>query len=824
MRTEDVLAATATGLWRWDSEARTVTLDAEAARLLGLPATAGVFRESAVRSHFHPVDWNEIHGVVGLALAEGTLAEARLRIVDPQGRVLRTVRSRSKPLTLGNEPLPPMNESVPPGGSPSNLTEPSDLADPSDHMDPVDLTDPSDYMDPMDRTDPVEHASPSGPMGLTSPVGRTAPAITTDAVSPANVRNPTKESVPPEKPGGTSFVMVGTLQEVAERQSGTTRTGTGTTTGDWHRSREAFLLDAGRALAEARSTEEVLRVAASLSMPGFSPDGLAVFGVAGDRLTITGHYGHKKGDERLFNGMPLDADYPAAEVIRTGRAIYLPSPEEYRRRYPGTWPLASTFGRRSWAFLPLTVAGRTMGAWLAAFRQPVAFTTDERSVLTTVARMLAQALARAGVAETERELSLGLQRSMMPSLGPGVPGMTVAARYVPTGGGLQVGGDWYDMIPLPNGRIALVIGDVQGHDVRAAGLMGQLRIALRAYAAEGHRPDAVLSRASRFLSGLTDAYEDGEGPGPRFATCLYAEADPETGTLDIARAGHPHPVVVTADGTATIRFTDGGLPLGIESDADYPTSRLTLEPGETIMLCTDGLIETGGHDMATGWLRLRPILEQQTADLEKLADALVQAVHGPTAHYTTGPLADRREDDLAVLLLRHDGEPSQETTTRRATLTIAQAAPERISAARQQLRELLHDWADPEQVDAAVLMVSEMTTNVLVHTDGDALLIVRATGESGERRLRVEVADGSDELPHRRSPGEMASSGRGLVLLEMLADAWGVDPRGGGKLIWFELYEPGTSAEARTPAEAVAGPEPGTAAGTAAGTGTTRDA
>ncbi|MET9655956.1 SpoIIE family protein phosphatase [Streptomyces sp. NPDC006510] len=693
MRTEDVLAATATGLWHWDNGAGTVTLDAEAARLLELPAAAGVFRESAVRSRFHPVDWNEIYGVVNLALAEGTLAEARLRIMDGSGRVLRTVRSRSKPL-------------------------------------------------------------PSG------------------------------------KPAGAGYILVGTLQEVAEPQPGTTGAHT-PITGDWRRSREAFLLDAGRALAEARSTEEVLRVAASLSMPGFSPDGLAVFGVAGERLTIIGHHGHSVGDEDPFTDMPLETDYPAAEVVRTGRAIYLPSPEDYGRRYPAAWPLASRFGRRSWAFLPLIVAGRTMGAWMAGFKHPVSFSPDERSVLTTVARMLAQALTRAGVAETERALSLGLQRSMMPTLGPDIPGMTVAARYIPTGGGLQVGGDWYDMIPLPNGRVALVIGDVQGHDVRAAGLMGQLRIALRAYAAEGHRPDAVLSRASRFLSGLTDAYEGGEATGPRFATCLYAEVDPETGTLDIARAGHPDPVVTTADGTAMIRQTEGGLPLGIEEDADYPTSRLTLEPGETIMLCTDGLIETGGHDMFSGWDRLRPVLEGHTTDLEKLADALVQAVHGPTSHYTTGPLADRREDDIALLLLRRDGEPRKQPAPRRTALTIAQAEPERIAAARQQLRDLLHDWADPEQVDAAVLMISEMATNVLVHTDGDALMLAQATGEHGERRLRVEVSDGSDELPHKRRPGEMASSGRGLVLMEMLADAWGVDPQGAGKSIWFELYESG---------------------------------
>lgn len=689
MRTEDVLAATATGLWRWDNAAGTVTLDAEAARLLELPSEPGAFRESEVRSRFHPVDWNEVYGVVNLAVAEDTLAEARLRIVDERGRVLRTVRSRSKPL-------------------------------------------PAD--------------------------------------------------------GGADYVLVGTLQEVAEPQPGTTGAHT-PITGDWRRSREAFLLDAGRALAEARSTEEVLRVAYSLSMPGFSPEGLAVFGVEGERLTIVGHHGQHAGDEGPFNDMPLETDYPAAEVVRTGRAIYLPTAEDYYARYPAAWPLARRFGRHSWAFLPLIVAGRTMGAWMAGFRHPVAFSPDERSVLTTVARMLAQALARAGIAETERELSQGLQRTMMPSLVLSVPGMTVAARYVPTGGGLQVGGDWYDMIPLPNGRIALVIGDVQGHDVRAAAVMGQLRIALRAYASEGHRPDAVLSRASRFLSGLTDAHDDAEHTGARFATCLYAEADPETGTLDIARAGHPDPVVMTPDGTAVIRQTAGGLPLGIQADTDYPTTRVTLEAGETIMLCTDGLIETGGHDLATGWVRLRPILERHTDDLEKLADALVQAVHGPASHYTTGPLADRREDDVAVLLLRREGTTSLRTAPRRTALTIAQAEPERISAARQQVREMLHDWADPEQVDSAVLMISEMATNVLVHTDGDALLVAQASGEHGERRLRVEVADGSNELPHKRRPGEMASSGRGLVLMEMLADAWGVDPRGAGKSIWFELYE-----------------------------------
>lgn len=714
VRTEDVLAAIATGLWRWDNASGTVTLDSEAARLLGLPAEPVVLPEVAVRSRFHPVDWNEINGIVNLAVAEGTLAEARLRIMDKDGRVLRTVRSRSRPLE---------NRSV---------------------------------------------------------------------------------------DGRVDYELIGTIQEIAEPQPGTTAVHT-PITGDWRRSREAFLLDAGRALAEARSTAEVLRVAASLSMPGFSPDGLAVFGVAGDRLSIIGHHGHGPGDEDPFTDMRLDTDYPAAEVVRTGRAIYLPSPEDYKRRFPATWPLAQRFGRISWAFLPLIVAGRTMGAWMAAFKHPVSFSPDERSVLTTVARMLAQALQRAGVAESERELTSGLQRSMMPMLGPDIPGMQIAARYVPTGGGLEVGGDWYDMIPLPSGRFALVIGDVQGHDVRAAGLMGQLRIAVRAYASEGHRPDAVLSRASRFLAGLcsskgADSYEESDFHSPRFATCLYVECDPETGLLEVARAGHPDPAIRMTDGTVLMRPTAGGLPLGIVPDTDYPTTQFTLEPGETMMLCTDGLIETGGHDLDTGWARLRAILESETHDpgthgsddLEKLADLLVQAVHGPSSHHTTGPLADRREDDIAVVLLCRDGAgcgcgaPAAQLTrpTRRTVLTVAQAEPERIAGARRQIRELLHDWADEEQVDSAVLIVSEMITNVLMHTDGDALLVAEAVGELGTRRLRIEVADASDELPHKRHPGEMASSGRGVLLMEMLADTWGVDPRGEGKSIWFEMYEP----------------------------------
>jgi serine phosphatase RsbU (regulator of sigma subunit)/anti-sigma regulatory factor (Ser/Thr protein kinase) len=581
-------------------------------------------------------------------------------------------------------------------------------------------------------------------------------------------------------------LLSGTLHEVREIRDGTAP---GVKPpADWRRSREAFLLDAGRALAEADSTSEVMRVAATLSMPGFSPDGLAVFGVDGDRLSIIGHHGQEIGDFPLE--MPLTTEYPATTVIRTGQAVYIPSPESYQERYPFAWPLIKGYGRTSWAYLPLIVAGSTIGAWMAAFREQVDFTPDERSVLTTVARMLAQALSRASLNESERALSDGLQRTMLPSREPEIEGMAVAARYVPTGGGLQVGGDWYDVIALPSGRTALVIGDVQGHDVRAAGIMGQLRIALRAYAAEGHSPDAVLSRTSRFLAGLGD---EAHSDDPRFATCLYLEVDPADGTLDLARAGHPEPAVRLGDGTTIQRHTAGGLPLGVQPDTDYPTTRLVLEPGEVLLLCTDGLIETGGHDLESGWQRLSGVLEAGPADnLEELADSMVRAVHGPASHHTTGPLADRREDDIALLLLRRDPDgPTCAVPMRRTIMNVQQSDPGQISSARADIRALLHDWTSPDQMESAVLLVSELVTNVLVHTDHDARLIADVNGMPGTRRLHVEVGDRSDDMPHLRDPGELASSGRGLFLIEELADSWGVDPRGDGKSIWFELFESG---------------------------------
>jgi anti-sigma regulatory factor (Ser/Thr protein kinase) len=226
------------------------------------------------------------------------------------------------------------------------------------------------------------------------------------------------------------------------------------------------------------------------------------------------------------------------------------------------------------------------------------------------------------------------------------------------------------------------------------------------------------------------------------------------------------------------------------------------------MLCTDGLIETGGHDMYSGWVRVRDAMSPgPTEDLETIADNLIRAVHHPSrqeehaageeggereqdAAGVRADLAPRNEDDIALLLLRRDAGVQQRVVPeRKLVLTIEQDQAAGLSEARAQLQALLHDWAQPDQVDTAVLLTSELVGNVLMHTDQSAVLTATLSGDPGRRVLRVEVSDNGDELPHQRAPGEMASSGRGLMLLDILSGQWSVRPESEGKTVWFSLWE-----------------------------------
>ncbi|MET7643994.1 SpoIIE family protein phosphatase [Streptomyces sp. NPDC005426] len=466
-----------------------------------------------------------------------------------------------------------------------------------------------------------------------------------------------------------------------------------------------------------------------------------------------------------------DEQYPMSEVVRTLGPRFIESAEDFADSYPVLWPHISHLGITSAAYLPLIAQARPIGALGLLYSDKNGFTGDERNLLVALGSSIAQSLQRAMLYEQEHDLAEGLQQAMLPRRIPEVPGAQIAVRYRSARLGRDIGGDWYDVIPLPGGRVGAVIGDVQGHDTHAAAVMGQLRIVLRAYAAEGHSPATVMARASVFLHELdTD----------RFATCTYAEADLTTGVVQVVRAGHVDPLVRDADGSCRKVLVEGGLPLGLSAEfgrLEYPVSTVELDPGQTMVLFTDGLVELPGADLDEGTQLLVAMIRKGPQDLQKLADRLCAAV-------------DERggEDDVAVLLLRRKAAHAPQPGGR-LQQHVGQNDPEALSSARHMIRAAVRAWGAKDRADEVELAADELTTNALMHTDGGAIVTIRVlTGP--ERRLRVDVEDRSSALPRRRDAGESGVSGRGLMLVDRLADGWGVESRGTGKCVWCEFVIP----------------------------------
>jgi anti-sigma regulatory factor (Ser/Thr protein kinase) len=306
--------------------------------------------------------------------------------------------------------------------------------------------------------------------------------------------------------------------------------------------------------------------------------------------------------------------------------------------------------------------------------------------------------------------------------------------------------------------VALVIGDVQGHNVGAATLMGQMRTALRAYAVEGHPPDVVVSHANRLLVDMeTDL----------FATCCYVDIDMEEGSAWFVRAGHLPPVLRHPDGTTVITESEGGPPLGVLPQADFPMTALRLTPGTLLALTTDGLVESADIDAEDGLDHLADELSaSDPAHLGTVADTLLAGAN--------------RDDDVALLLMRYDGmalRPQRENWT-------VWRVPQAVGHARRYTRRVLRAWGVEAEADAVLLVVSELVTNALVHTDGKVRLDLTLLAD----RLRVAVADASPRTPRKPpSIGWEATGGRGILLVEAMSSAWGTVPVSGGKQVWAEV-------------------------------------
>lgn len=382
------------------------------------------------------------------------------------------------------------------------------------------------------------------------------------------------------------------------------------------------------ALTEAVTARQVSAVVTEELLPAFGGRQLAIYLLKEGHLYLEWETGFPKGFLDRFDAVGLEARIPGVETLTTGRPIFFESMQRLAAAYPGI-PMDADVGAR--AFLPLIASGRLVGSCILGFDQPRGFSPEERTVLTALAGLIAQALQRAQRYDTEAALARGLQDALLPHRLPVVNGVDTAARYLAGTQGMDVGGDWYDVIETGS-KLALVIGDVQGHGVAAAATMGQLRSAVRAFALSGHDPQEVMSGTNRLLIDLDSG---------QFASCCYIVMDPATGQTYAVRAGHPQPVLRRPDGTAEVMELPGGIVLGIDADATYPVTELHLDPGAMLALYTDGMVEQAGQDIDIGVERLRrTIAGLGASSLTDTADQVIRRARQ----------APDRPDDIALLL------------------------------------------------------------------------------------------------------------------------------------------------------------------------------
>ncbi len=382
------------------------------------------------------------------------------------------------------------------------------------------------------------------------------------------------------------------------------------------------------ALTEAVTARQVSAVVTEELLPAFGGRQLAIYLLSERHLHLAWETGFPKGFLDRFDGVGLDVSIPGVETLTTGRPIFFESMQRLADAYPGI-PMETDVGAR--AFLPLIASGRPVGSCILGFDRPRGFSPEERTVLTALAGLIAQALQRAQRYDSESALARGLQDALLPHRLPEAEGVDTLGRYLSGTQDMEVGGDWYDVIETGN-ELALVIGDVQGHGVSAAATMGQLRSAVRAFALSNHDPQEVVSGTNRLLIDLD--------PG-QFASCCYIVLDPLTGRARAVRAGHPQPVLRHPDGRTEVLDLPGGIVLGIDGHATYPVTELTLAPGAMLALFTDGLIERPGTDIDEGIERLRAtIAGVGSVPLAETANRVIEEARQATD----------RPDDIALLL------------------------------------------------------------------------------------------------------------------------------------------------------------------------------
>jgi serine/threonine-protein kinase RsbW len=490
-------------------------------------------------------------------------------------------------------------------------------------------------------------------------------------------------------------------------------------------------------IAELAASSTATSVAATLTSTALdvlAAQAAAVALLEEDRVEVAAARGYPRA---VVEAIAASEGGPGRSVIRTQHPAFLRTPEAIADRYPS---LAEHLGP-AMAELPLRVRGGVLGVLLLSFEQPRTFDLEQVDTLAAIASEAAQAIHRARVTQREREISRTLQSSLLPDEPiSSWNGARVTTWYSAGTEYLDVGGDWYDAIELPDGRLAVSIGDVVGRGLRAAAAMGQLRSALRGLALELRGPGATLEALNRFAA-MT--------PGTELATVAYGELDPISGSFTYACAGHPPPVA-WIDGTVQV-LEDGRSPLlAAGYDGHRGEATCSLPPGSTLVLYTDGLVERRDEPFHRGIARLQETLElagQQ--ELETLTETLIETL-----------LADQdRSDDAALLCLR-TGIPMSFSMT-------FPNEPEALRALRHQFQEWLEVGGSPvREAEALVLAVNEAAANAIEHGYREAQGNVEVTAEMRDHVVEVTVTDRGSWLDADPEP----SRGRGLSLMRTLMD------------------------------------------------------
>ncbi|MFF7048046.1 SpoIIE family protein phosphatase [Streptomyces griseorubiginosus] len=413
---------------------------------------------------------------------------------------------------------------------------------------------------------------------------------------------------------------------------------------------------------------------------------------------------------------------------------------------------------RSYLAVPVASRGTVLGGFFFGHPERGVFTERHERLVTGVAAQTAVALHNAQTYRQEREAAMELQRHLLPTL-PRVEGIASTSRYLPAARDRGAGGDWVDLIPLPDGQVALVVGDVMGKGVRAAAVMGQIRTACRAYARLGLAPSEVLEHLSVLVDDIA--------PGC-ITTCVYAVLDTAGDQLRAAVAGHLPPVL--RDPQGRVRFLDErvGPPLGV-GRRRYPQQEIPVPPGSRLLLYTDGLVERRGRPIDDGLRSLRELLAGPVGEIEADCDSWLDA------------LADgQHDDDIAMLYLHRPEDASQQVSAVvRDYAPVSGAVPD----ARQLVSEALHEWNLQHLVNDMMLIADEMVANAVRHARTPLRVELRRAGE----RVVLEVTDSSTEEPRLivSHPGEFGH--RGIFLVNAIATRWGTRRIDGGKVVWAEV-------------------------------------